>query len=101
MPGSSPRRGRLVRDAYAGAGPPGRRRSSSSWSRPRLDDRTTDVLDALADGATTVAQVAADLGVDPSATVEGALANALALLHRHARTEAMAYAVANPVEPTA
>ena len=30
------------------------------------------------------------------ASVQGAVANALALLHRHARTEAMAYSVGNP-----
>jgi DNA-binding NarL/FixJ family response regulator len=93
-----PRDVAVVRDAHAAL----ERQAASvqlQMAPPRLDARTTEFLDALV-ADHTVAQVAADHEVDPS-VVEGALANALALLHRHARIEAQAYAVANPVEPTA
>ncbi len=64
---------------------------------PQLDEHTRRLLDARAGGETS-AQVAEREGLDVAA-VDGAVANALTLLHRHARTEAMAYAVDNPTSP--
>ena len=79
-----------LRDAFASF----ERHSASVQQQlapPRLDGSSTAVLDALA-GGMTAAEAAGELGV-PEATVEGAVANALERLHRHARTEAMAFAV--------
>jgi DNA-binding NarL/FixJ family response regulator len=58
---------------------------------PRLDEASMAVLDALA-GGSSVTEVAEALGMSEPA-VEGTVADALERLHRHARTEAMAYAV--------
>ena len=61
---------------------------------PRLDPDVVELLDSLA-GGQTMAEAARARDVE-EASVRGAVANALALLHRHARTEAMAYSVGNP-----
>jgi DNA-binding NarL/FixJ family response regulator len=58
---------------------------------PALDDSLRAVLDGLASGGDP-AGVAADLGLSEAA-VHGAVASALERLHRHSRTEAMAYAL--------
>ena len=82
-----------LRDAHAALG----RQAASvqqALAPPRLDPGVAELLDALAEGPST-SEVAQARGLD-EAVVEGALADALALLHRHARTEAMAYSVANP-----
>ena len=79
-----------LRDAFASFD-----RQSSSVQQPlappRLDETSIRVLDALA-GGMTVAEAADSLGMTQAA-VDGTLANALERLHRHARSEAMAYAV--------
>ncbi len=61
---------------------------------PKLAPDVVELLDALAEGQ-TMDDVARARGVEVS-SVRGAVTNALALLHRHARTEAMAYSVTNP-----
>ena len=57
---------------------------------PSLDEPSTAVLEALAAGSTP-GEAAESLGLT-TATVEGAVANALALLHGHSRAETMAFA---------
>ncbi len=79
-----------LRDAFEALG----RQAASVQQQlqpPRLDDLSRSVLDALAAGRTP-AEAASDLGMAESA-VSGVVASALARLHRHSRTEAMAYAV--------
>ncbi len=82
-----------LRDAHAALG----RQAASVQQElvpPRLDPEVVELLDALAGGQSMAdAAQARHLEV---ASVQGAVANALALLHRHARTEAMAYSVGNP-----
>jgi DNA-binding NarL/FixJ family response regulator len=58
---------------------------------PRLDAGLQAVLDALGDGAEPAA-VAASLGMSEDAVMAG-VATALERLHRHSRSEAMAYAL--------
>ncbi len=79
-----------LRDAFASFD----RQSASVQQQlapPRLDEASVAVIDALADGM-SAAEAAESLGITEP-VVEGTLANALELLHRHARSEAMAYAV--------
>lgn len=79
-----------LRDAFASF----ERQSASLQQQlvpPRLDEASMAVLGALA-GGSTVAEAADSLGMSGPA-VEGTVANTLERLHRHARTEAMAYAV--------
>jgi DNA-binding NarL/FixJ family response regulator len=60
-------------------------------SPPVLDERVQQVLEGLAQGAEP-AEVAARLGMSES-SVHSAVATALERLHRHSRSEAMAYAL--------
>ena len=61
---------------------------------PRLDAEALAVLDQLAQGR-SVAEVAEGRGW-PVGRVQATVTNALTLLQRHARTEAMAYSVHHP-----
>jgi DNA-binding NarL/FixJ family response regulator len=84
----------VLRDAHAGLA----RQAVSVQQQsvpPRLGAEDLAVLDELAQGR-SVPEVAQAHGV-ASAQVQGTVADALALLHRHARAEAMAYSVANPL----
>jgi DNA-binding NarL/FixJ family response regulator len=79
-----------LRDAFASYD----RQSASVQQQlvpPRLDEASMAVLDALA-GGLSVAEAAESQGLSQPG-VEGTVANALERLHRHGRTEAMAYAV--------